>query len=304
MTTTLRAASRPSRVRAGRSADLSVRERRRAALERVGTRERRHDPGPTAADRRARRAARRDLGPPTGTWYGIVGVVIVFVTLGLVMVLSASAVTQANIGNSPYHVFLRQSMWAGLGLAAMVIVARVPYDAWRRLVIPLGVIGVLAMFGPFAPGIGSSVNGARSWIRVGGFSVQPSEFLKLVLVIATADLLTRRRTIMNHRTRTVYPVAAIAVVGAGLCLLQKDLGSAIVLGAIVLAIAWIAGMPFRPLAAMRKSRAALPHGDGTHRLRSTPHQRASPHRSCRGRAHRGPDCCRGSARPEWLWVSR
>ncbi|MEL6893259.1 MAG: putative lipid II flippase FtsW [Actinomycetota bacterium] len=228
---------------------LSVRDRRLATLDRVGA-PRAHRRAPASDGPRRTTRRRERLAPPTGTWYGIVGVVVVFVTLGLVMVLSASAVTQANIGNSPYHVFLRQSVWAGLGLIALAVVARVPYDAWRRLAIPLGVVGVIAMLLPFAPGIGSTVNGARAWIRVGGFSAQPSELLKFVVVVATADLLTRRRTIMNHRTRTVYPLAAIAAVGAGLCLAQKDLGSAIVLGAIVLAIAWIAGMPFRPLAAI------------------------------------------------------
>ncbi len=113
------------------------------------------------------------------------------------------------------------------------------------------------MLVPLAPGIGSSVNGASAWIRLGGYSVQPSEFLKLVVVIATADLLAKRRQLMNHRRRTILPVMAIAAVGAGLCLAQRDLGSAIVLGGIVLAVAWIAGMPFRPMAAMTVSAAAI-----------------------------------------------
>jgi cell division protein FtsW len=190
------------------------------------------------------------LGAPAGVWYGIIAVVIVFVMLGLVMVLSASAVTEANRGNSPYSVFLRQAGWAGLGLFGMVVVARIPYDFWRRMTVPLIVLGVAAMFGPFAPTIGGSVNGARAWIRVGGFSVQPSEFLKLVAVIVTADLLTRRVGAMNHRRRTLLPLAAIAAVGAGLCMMQGDLGSAIVLGAVVFSIGWIAGVPFAPLALM------------------------------------------------------
>jgi len=135
---------------------LSVHDRRLATLDRVGGRPRRH--GERAERTGTRR--REELGPPTGTWYGILGVVVAFVTLGLVMVLSASAVTQANLGNSPYHVFFRQSAWAGLGLVALACVARVPYTAWRRLVIPLCVLGVIAMLGPFAPVIGSSVNGA------------------------------------------------------------------------------------------------------------------------------------------------
>ena len=232
---------------------ISVHDRRQAALERLG-----HDPTSRRRVRPARTRSKPDrvrgrsepLGPPTGVWYGIIAVAIVFVMLGLVMVLSASAVTEANLGNSPYSVFLRQAIWAGLGLIGMVIVARVPYPFWRRMTIPLIVVGIAAMLGPFAPGVGGSVNGARAWIRAGGFSVQPSEFLKLVVVIATADLLARQSGAMNHRRRTLLPLAAIAASGAGLCMLQGDLGSAIVLGAVVFSIGWIAGVPFTPLALM------------------------------------------------------
>src|SRR6056297_149795 len=85
---------------------------------------------------------------------------------------------------------------------------------------------------------------------------QPSEFMKLVVVIIAADLLTRRAHEMNHRKRTLLPTAAIAGVSAGLCMAQGDLGSAIVLGSIVFAIAWIAGVPFVPLAAMTSAAGA------------------------------------------------
>jgi cell division protein FtsW len=109
------------------------------------------------------------------------------------------------------------------------------------------VLGVGAMAAPFVPGLGVSINGARSWIRVGGFSMQPSEFLKLVVVIVAADLLTRRERGMADPTRTMLPVAAIAGLAAALCLVQGDLGSAIVIGAIVLSVAWIAGLPMRQI---------------------------------------------------------
>ena len=172
------------------------------------------------------------------------------------MVLSASAVTQANVGNSPYAVFDRQAVWAGLGLVGMVVATQMPYTVWRRLVIPLGVIGVAAMAAPFVPGLGVSINGARSWIRLGGFSIQPSEFLKLVVVIAAADLLTRRARGIADRTRTLLPVAALAGVAAALCLVQGDLGSAIVIGAIIGSVAWIAGLPMRQLTVLALVAAA------------------------------------------------
>jgi cell division protein FtsW len=200
--------------------------------------------GTTRETRAAGRADRRRLGPPPGTFYVISAVVLVMVMLGLVMVLSASAVTEASKGNSPYAVFGRQAAWAGLGLIGMIVAAQLPYTMWRRLTIPLCVAGVGAMAVPFffAP-----INGARSWVRLGGFSVQPSEFLKLVVVIAAADLLTRRARELADRRHTVIPVSCLAALAAGMSLAQGDLGSAIVIGAIVLSVAWIAGVPMRSL---------------------------------------------------------
>jgi cell division protein FtsW len=239
------------------SSALTVSDRRRATLDRLhegsslgrSSRSARVHPRRPAVSPEVRQAP-EVLAPPTGTYYAIVGVVAVFVMLGLVMVLSASAVTEANLGNSPYRVFGRQAAWAGLGLIALVVAARVPYRVWRYFVLPLGVLGVAAMTAPFMPGVGATVNGARSWVRVGGFSVQPSEFLKLAVVILAADLLARRGTDLAGRRSTLVPLGLLATIGAGLCLAQGDLGSAVVLGAIVLSVAWIAGVPLVPLGLM------------------------------------------------------
>ena len=229
---------------------VTVADRRRATLERLH--------GPSAARTAPRRTRRRPadadaapreravVGPPPGTFYAIAAVVAVLVTLGLVMVLSASAVTEANLGRSPYRVFGKQAMWAGMGLLAMVVVVRIPYHWWQRLAIPLGVVTAAAMFAPFAPGIGASVNGARSWIYLGPLSVQPSEFLKIAVVILAASILARRN---EDRSPLVW-LAVLATVAGGLSLMQGDLGSAIVLGAIVLSVAWIGGVALTPLGAM------------------------------------------------------
>jgi cell division protein FtsW len=190
------------------------------------------------------------LGPPTGTFYAIAGVVSVLVMLGLVMVLSASAVTEANLGHSPYRVFAKQAMWAALGAISLVIMVKISYRRWQQLVIPIAVLAVAAMASPFVPGVGATVNGARSWIRLGPLSVQPSEFLKIAVVILAADLLTRRRNDLADRYGTLVPLGLIATIGAGLCLLQGDLGAAVVLGAIVFSVAWVAGVPLTPLAGM------------------------------------------------------
>ncbi|MFT4616269.1 MAG: cell division protein FtsW [Ilumatobacter sp.] len=211
------------------------------------------DLGPIATFVRSVRTAagpKRKLGPPPGTFYVIASVVLVFVVLGLVMVLSASAVTQANIGNSPYAVFSKQAMWAGIGLVGMIFATQVPYTIWKPLTIPLLGLGAAAMAVPFVPGLGTPVNGARSWIQFAGLSVQPSEFLKLVVVIAAASLLTARAGELGDRRKTLYPIAALAGAAALMSIAQGDLGSAIVLGVIVLSVAWIAGVPMKPLAGL------------------------------------------------------
>lgn len=241
---------------------ISVGDRRRAALERLHggaetprrQRSTRRSDRTRVAERRTRepraKLAPEVLGPPPGTFYAIAGVVSVLVMLGLVMVLSASAVTEANLGHSPYRIFAKQAMWAGLGLVALVAMVKISYRRWQRLVLPIAVLAVAVMAAPFAPGVGASVNGARSWVRVGPLSVQPSEFLKIAVVIVAADLLTRRRDMLGDRVATLFPLGALAAIGAGLCLVQGDLGAAVVLGAIVFSVAWVAGVPVTPLAGM------------------------------------------------------
>jgi len=239
-------------------APVRVRDRRRATLERM------HGGEVPTRRRRRRTSARADgpvpaekLGPPPPTYYGIAIVVAVFVLLGLVMVLSASAVTQANLGYSPYRVFSRQALWGAIGLVGLVVAARVPYRMWRKMTIPLVIVGVAGMLAPFAPGIGATINGTRSWVRIGGFSIQPAELLKVVVVLAAADLLVRRRGNLDDARGTLLPLGGIAAVGAGLCLVQGDLGSAIVLGGIVLAAGWIGGVPMTHLFGLSSAAIAL-----------------------------------------------
>ena len=102
---------------------------------------------------------------------------------------------------------------------------------------------------PFVPGIGDRVNDASAWVAIGPINFQPSEFLKLAVLLASANLLAKRHDEMHDLGRTLGPVLAIAFVGAALCMLQSDLGSAIVLAAIVVAVAFIAGAPLLPMTA-------------------------------------------------------
>ncbi|HEY4609202.1 MAG TPA: FtsW/RodA/SpoVE family cell cycle protein, partial [Ilumatobacteraceae bacterium] len=221
------------------SSTTVIGDRRRQALERAGAL-RRH---PT------QRRAARPPSPPTAAFYAIAVVVAVFVMLGLVMVLSASSINQFHQGQSPYRIFNKQVVWAALGLVGLWIAMRVPLHFWRRLVLPALIVSCGMMLLPFIPGIGDRVNDANAWIAIGPLSLQPSEFLKLSVLLYCANLLAKRRDQMADPHRTLIPVMIVAIIGSGLCLVQSDLGSAIVLASIVFVVAFIAGAPLRPMGA-------------------------------------------------------
>lgn len=229
------------------TAGVALGDRRRAALARSDAM-RRH---PT------RRSASKPVGPPPAAYFVIRVIVLVFTLLGLVMVLSATSISEFHRGNSPWRIVGRQAMWAGIGVFALVVVSRVPMHSWRRLVNLFLVVALAAMALPFVPGIGREVNDARAWIQVGPVSIQPSEFLKLAVLLAAAALLSARRDEMMVFRRTMWPVLVMTGIGAAMCLAQKDLGSAIVLAGVALAVLYIAGAPLTLMFAATLASAAV-----------------------------------------------
>jgi cell division protein FtsW len=174
-------------------------------------------------------------------------VVVMFVMLGLVMVLSSSAATEAAKGLSPYHIFNRQVLWAAIGLVGLWFAQRISLGVVRKAAIPLLGLTMTAMALPFVPGVGMTVNDARAWISVGSFSLQPSEFLKLAVVVFAADLLVRRESSIGDVRRSLQPITFLAAFAGAASLAQGDLGSAIVMCAIVLTVGFIGGVPMSPM---------------------------------------------------------
>jgi cell division protein FtsW len=140
-------------------------------------------------------------------------------------------------------------MWAVLGVVGLWMAMRIPTRRWRPFIIPGFLVTCGLMVLPFVPGIGDRVNEASSWVSVGPINFQPSEFLKLALLVACANLLANRRDEMHDIMRTLIPVLGLAALACTLCLAQGDLGSAIVLGSIVFFMAFIAGAPLVPMGA-------------------------------------------------------
>jgi cell division protein FtsW len=235
-----------------------VRARRDAALERING-----GPSRTSRSGSPRRAkpSRRVvqvrqpkppelLGPTPGIYYWIGLTVAAFVMLGLVMVLSATSAREVASSDTPYDTFARQAMWAGIGLLGLLIALKVPYHRWRALVIPGGVLAAGAMMLPFVPGVGATVNDANSWVRIGSFGFQPSEFLKLAAIAFLADHFTRHEHDLHLPRHGAIPLTLVTFGCAGVAFAQGDLGGAIVLTSVSLAVALIAGVPFRHVGAI------------------------------------------------------
>lgn len=180
-------------------------------------------------------------------FYIIAAVTLVLVFFGLVMVLSASSIVSFHRGGSPWKYFTRQSVWATVGFVGLVMAYRFPLGMLHKVARILPVFGLGGMSLAFVPGLGISVNGARAWIRIGDQSFQPSEFMKLFIIIYGADLLSRRETEMGDLRRTMVPFLVVAGSGAGFAVVQGDIGSSIVMSGIAAAVLFLAGAPIRPM---------------------------------------------------------
>src|SRR5262245_60196761 len=122
--------------------------------------------------------------------YALLTVVGILVPIGLVMVYSASFVDAFTIHGSQLYYTLRQLISSLIGIAGLLFAQRLDYRFWRKYSVQLlGATLVLLLFVLVLPASITEVNGARSWIRLGSFSMQPSEIAKLALIVYFADWL-------------------------------------------------------------------------------------------------------------------
>ena len=225
-------------------------DRRRAAFERA------QSTRTQGAKPRSRYREKIGSGPKPLGFYMIAAITFILVAFGLVMVLSASSIYSFNKEGTPWEYFSRQLFFTLLGIAGMVTAITFPLTWFQKhtkrfpslsFASILPVIGVGLMFLAFLPGIGTEVNGARAWLQIGPQTFQPSELMKLFIIIYGADLLSRREAEMGNLRRTMRPFLIMVAAGAGLALVQSDIGSCIVMIGIAAAVLFLAGAPLRPM---------------------------------------------------------
>jgi cell division protein FtsW len=170
------------------------------------------------------------------------GTAVVLLSVGIVMVYSASAIVAAERFHDPFLFLKKQLFWAVLGGAALWAALRLDYRRLEKLMVPALVVAVALLVLVLVPPFGQSINGTRRWLRLGPVSFQPVELAKIALVIYLAAFLARRRAQLDEFWRGLVPPLLVAGLLAGLVLLQPDLGNGLTLLALTLSLLFLAGL--------------------------------------------------------------
>src|SRR5437764_11919012 len=170
-------------------------------------------------------------------WLFAVTMLLVFV--GLVMVFSASAVMARERFGSPYAFLSKQLIWAVAGLIAMVVTMRVDYRRYRHPALVFSFMGVSTLLLISVFFLDRSHNTHR-WIHAGGFSFQPSELAKPVLILFLAFFLENRTRSMDDWRNTLLPAVLPTLIVIGLIVFHPDLGTAIACAAIPVCLLFVA----------------------------------------------------------------
>jgi cell division protein FtsW len=161
--------------------------------------------------------------------------------IGLIMVYSASAVWAEYKFHDSFFFAKRQLLFAGVGIAAMFFIMNIDYWTWRDWSKALLIICFVLLVLVLIPGIGMIRNGSRSWIGVGAFSIQPSEFTKLAMIAFLAKYLSENQKNITSFKRGLLPALALVFAAFGMIMLQPDLGTGTVMVGTCIAMIFVAG---------------------------------------------------------------
>lgn len=171
----------------------------------------------------------------------LLAVTLFLLVLGVVMVHSASSALSLKTFGDAYYFAKRQVLWACLGLVLMYLASRYDYHRLRRFAPGFLVVSFALLVLVLIPGVGRNVNGSQAWIGIGSFGVQPSEFMKLALILFLAHYLADSGDRMRSFTRGFLPPLLLALTAVGLIMLEPDLGQSVVIMGVTVVLLFTAG---------------------------------------------------------------
>jgi len=167
--------------------------------------------------------------------------VLVLVAIGVLMTYSSSVYyAELKFGNK-FHFFYREIFWVVIGIISAIVIGSIHFQtiqkySWLLLFVATVLLGLI-----YVPGIGHRVNHAARWIKVAGFTLQPSEFAKYVVIIFLADRLAKNRRHVSKFMRGVLLPLFIVMIPVGLIVVEPDLGTPMVILTTAIALFFVAG---------------------------------------------------------------
>ena len=163
------------------------------------------------------------------------------VAVGLGMIYSASGVmAHKRFGDASYFL-KRQMLWLVFGLVCLLAVARTDLNTLRRWAVPLLFLGLLGLVLVLIPGVGVTVKGARRWLRIGMWTIQPSELMKVGILLYMAHYLAKKGARITDFWRGFMPPLVVTGAIVGLILIEPDMGTAAVIGLVTLGLLFAGG---------------------------------------------------------------
>ncbi len=162
--------------------------------------------------------------------------------IGVVMVYSSSAIMAAERFGDGFFFLKRQGLYALAGFGVLCLATYFNYENWRRLAVASLLLSIVLLALLLVPGMGVKVGGAVRWLRLPGFTLQPAELVKLTLVLYLAHSLTRKKEKVRSLTKGYLPYMIVLAVLLFLLLKQPDLGSAMIVAGVALAMLIVAGV--------------------------------------------------------------
>lgn len=168
-------------------------------------------------------------------------VALALVGIGIVMVYSTSAIIAGDRFGDPYYFLKRQALYAGIGFVLMILMMFFPYEMLKRFAYPIFILSVLLLIAVLIPGIGHRAGGAMRWVKINGFSFQPSEFAKLGLIIFLSYFLTKKEGKIRSFSFSFLPTILLSGLVIGLVVKEPDFGAALFLTVMVFLLLFISG---------------------------------------------------------------
>ena len=152
---------------------------------------------------------------------------------------AVAGVTAHEVSGQPHYYLAKQELYTGVGAVLFLIAAALSPDLYRRYWRALYLVAILTLL--LVPLLGVARRGSRRWLQIGSFQFQPSEFAKLLVLLALAGFLAERGRALRDRS-TVFGVLILVAIPTGLVFMQPDFGTALVYAAVTAAVLLIAGM--------------------------------------------------------------